>query len=112
MHKIQHCLGLFSGLNIIKGRIKRDYKIIIINHLAGKCICEEFSTGHYVHGGLLLGLIKLMMSFCVKSPNFQEIPHDTSQMFPKKLLKIPQCDLMTQTKKLMLIIIRFSVIGI
>ena len=37
-------------------------------------------------------------SFRVKSPNFQEIPHDPSQMFPKKLLKIPQCVLMTQTK--------------
>ena len=37
-------------------------------------------------------------SFRVKSPNFQEIPHDPSQMFPKKLLKIPQCVLITQTK--------------
>ena len=40
----------------------------------------------------------LLGSFRVKSPNFQEIPHDPSQMFPKKLLKIPQCVLMTQTK--------------
>ena len=41
-------LGLFSGLNIIKGRIKRDYNIIIHNHLAGKCICEDVSIGHYL----------------------------------------------------------------
>ena len=37
-------------------------------------------------------------SFRVKSPNFQEIPHDPPQMFLKKLLKIPQCVLMTETK--------------
>ena len=48
----------------------------------GPRICQNFTSG----------------SFRVKSPNFQEIPHDPSQMFPKKLLKIPQCVLMTQTK--------------
>ena len=37
-------------------------------------------------------------SFRVKSTNFQEMQHDPSQMFPKKLLKIPQCVLMTHTK--------------
>ena len=34
-------------------------------------------------------------SFHVKSPR---VPHDPSQMFPKNLIKIPQCVLMTQTK--------------
>ena len=28
-------------------------------------------------------------SFRVKSTNFQEMQHDTSQMFPKKFLNIP-----------------------
>ena len=37
-------------------------------------------------------------SFRVKSTNFQEMQHDPSQMFPKKILKIPQYVLMTQTK--------------
>ena len=37
-------------------------------------------------------------SFRVKSTNFQEMQHDPSQMFPKKLLKIPQCVLMTHTQ--------------
>ena len=29
----------------------------------------------------------LPIKFSVKSPNFQEIPHDPSQMFPKKITK-------------------------
>ena len=45
----------------------------------------EFSTGAIYTG-----------SFRVKSTNFQEMQHDPSQMFPKKLLNIPQCVLMTQ----------------
>ena len=37
-------------------------------------------------------------SVCVKSANFQEIQHHPSQVFLKKLLKIPQCVLMTRNK--------------
>ena len=36
-----------------------------------------------------------MGSFRVKSLTFQEIPHDPSHMFPKKILKIPQFVLIT-----------------
>ena len=37
-------------------------------------------------------LDRIRGSFHIKSPR---VPHDPSQMFPKKLLKIPQCVLMT-----------------
>ena len=44
-------------------------------------------------GKLCLHDYKNTGSFHVKSPR---VPHDPSQMFPKKLLKIPQCVLRTQ----------------
>ena len=43
-------------------------------------------------------LVFIYGSFRVKSTNFQEMQHDPSQMFPKKLLNIPQCVLMTKTQ--------------
>ena len=79
-----------------------------------KLWCEHGLTGHFDHlrnkgiaacakvaarmplsrmsPAILARLFLAVGSFHVKSPR---VPHDPSQMFPKKLLKIPQCVLRT-----------------